>query len=1001
MEPQERHYNIHKLNIIFAVSSVVLLVSLIWLFADDYSRTWKDYQREFRALEIEKTRVKYDAAAHQLKEDQEYQTLRKELEEAQKSYQAGCVSADLEKEKTRLEAQRDLVSQQYKFAKAEYDALRYRQEAAAAHHEAGAVQSRQELDEAGQKLGQLKLSVEKAEEALQAKVQAVDSCAAALKDLQRKERSLTAKAKILDLKLAKIDPAKMSFINQMADIVRDLPVIDLANPNYKIEQIVLKDITEDINFTQVPKVDRCVTCHLGIANPDYQDAPQPFTTHPHLELWGGDNSPHPLEEVGCTVCHGGRGRGTDFVSAAHTPASPQQKKEWEEKYHWHEYHHWASPMLPMPYVEAGCFKCHSGQATIRGAEKLDLGINLIEKTGCYNCHFIEQYKDWPKPGPDLTKVRSKVSKEWAYNWIRDPHTFRSNTWMPAFFRQSNTSDPESVRRTDQEIQAVVHYLFEKSGSYGMKEMPSGADPKRGEEIVASVGCLGCHRIDPEEETTTRKSLRRDHGPSLRGLAEKTSVTWIYNWLKDPHRYNPLTRMPNLRLSDQEAADAAAYLASLNSGVYAGRVVPPIEEQAVDQMVLGFLTKFETTSAAQARLASMSLDEKLMYAGEKLIRNYGCFSCHNIAGFEKDKPIGTELTEEGSKSLERLDFGFVDIEHANYAWFKQKLLDPRIFDRGRIKPDDEKLRMPNFHFTEEEAEAVVTVLLGLVKERPVSKIVPRTAKNLYMEEGRKMVHLFNCQGCHVIEGEGGAVQPMVQEWLIRYDGRSETEAEALVKSFSPPNLVGEGKKVQAPWLFDFLHEPAAIRPWLKVRMPTYNFEARYLNAFVRYFSALDDQDLPFAPAVDTHLTPEELDAAEKLFSKNYLDCAKCHIVGDKMPDGSPENWAPNFALAKSRLKPQWIIEWLKNPQDLLPGTKMPTYFDPAYFEASGPDDVLGGDEHEQIRVLRNYLMTLTGSSSSRAPLPTLGAAAEGGAVVNESAVPPQPSAASEGGAASAP
>ena len=66
---------------------------------------------------------------------------------------------------------------------------------------------------------------------------------------------------------------------------------------------------------------------------------------------------------------------------------------------------------------------------------------------------------------------------------------------------------------------------------------------------------------------------------------------------------------------------------------------------------------------------------------------------------------------------------------------------------------------------------------------------------------------------------------------------------------------------------------------------------------------------------------------------------------------------HFALAKDRLKPEWIIEWLKDPQTLLPGTKMPSYYDPQYFDDAGPDDVLDGDENEQIRVLRDYIYTI--------------------------------------------
>ena len=95
----------------------------------------------------------------------------------------------------------------------------------------------------------------------------------------------------------------------------------------------------------------------------------------------------------------------------------------------------------------------------------------------------------------------------------------------------------------------------------------------------------------------------------------------------------------------------------------------------------------------------------------------------------------------------------------------------------------------------------------------------------------------------------------------------------------------------------------------------------------------------------------------------------------MPAGSPDSWAPDFALAKKRLKPKWIVEWMHNPQALLPGTKMPTYFDPQNFATSGPEDILNGDEEKQIKVLSAYLLTLSNSSQNQeqpktqAPAPT--------------------------------
>ena len=147
---------------------------------------------------------------------------------------------------------------------------------------------------------------------------------------------------------------------------------------------------------------------------------------------------------------------------------------------------------------------------------------------------------------------------------------------------------------------------------------------------------------------------------------------------------------------------------------------------------------------------------------------------------------------------------------------------------------------NFEFTDKEVEAIVSVLLGLVEEKAlVSKINPRTPRNLYVEEGQIIVREYNCQGCHIIENDGGAIQPMVTDWLMKYDDRGETEAAAISLSFSPPNLIGEGMKVQTNWLFHFIRNPEIIRPWLKIRMPTFAFTEAQTNIMIRYFNFLDD------------------------------------------------------------------------------------------------------------------------------------------------------------------
>jgi hypothetical protein len=62
------------------------------------------------------------------------------------------------------------------------------------------------------------------------------------------------------------------------------------------------------------------------------------------------------------------------------------------------------------------------------------------------------------------------------------------------------------------------------------------------------------------------------------------------------------------------------------------------------------------------------------------------------------------------------------------------------------------------------------------------------------------------------------------------------------------------------------------------------------------------------------------------------------------------------MAAQRLHPDWILKWLHDPQKLMPGTKMPTFYaDPE--ATDGPPDVLGGDDEAQMRALRDYVISL--------------------------------------------
>jgi hypothetical protein len=67
------------------------------------------------------------------------------------------------------------------------------------------------------------------------------------------------------------------------------------------------------------------------------------------------------------------------------------------------------------------------------------------------------------------------------------------------------------------------------------------------------------------------------------------------------------------------------------------------------------------------------------------------------------------------------------------------------------------------------------------------------------------------------------------------------------------------------------------------------------------------------------------------------------------------------MSADRLQPDWILAWLKNPAVILPGTRMPAFW-PDYPKSYYPQ--YSGSAEEQIRAIRDHLLTLRGGPSPK-------------------------------------
>src|SRR5216684_2825424 len=651
-----------------------------------------------------------------------------------------------------------------------------------------------------------------------------------------------------------------------------------------------------------------------------------FRTHPHR--WDLLIKTHNPETYGCTTCHGGEGAQTKGVM--------------HRKFrHGEDDHDWNDPLTDEvtvmgkkykgAFMQSKCDKCHVQDLNVPYAPLMASGKKLFIDVGCWGCHPHDQFNDLPRRGPTLTTIASKTTPGWLQTWISYPKAWRPGTRMPNFWPGAVDANavphpeghsPEQViaeqrKLRDSEVAAIVAYLWTNSEKAPLlvSTAPQG-DAAKGKETFETVGCKACHVA--EKGSATRRSeasSERDYAPNLWNVADKAQPEWIYSWVKNPKAMWPETKMPDLRLSDAEAANVTAYLLTLKSG----------EKYSEPRYGAGE-------------------QEKLAAQGKELIAKYGCFGCHNIKGFENAQKIGTELTEHGRKAVELLDFGDVRYftedpkHHQTYAnWVWEKLHVPRVFAYERVET-----KMPQWDFTDEEALAILTFLKGQTEEKMEPQyLAANTEQKQAIYRGEKLVFWNGCRNCHVVEKRGGKIRDQFNE-----DNQS----------FAPPVLTGEGAKVQPQWLFGFLKGPFDLRPWLTLRMPTFHFADPEATDLVHYFAATSNKSFPYLTAQADQPTGQRLKDVEQLFKE--LQCINCHVIGKLRPGQDPGSAAPNFLMAKERLRPDWIPPWLKNPQALLDGTRMPSFWDFSdEAHPTSPSQTFNRDAKAQIEALRDYLMHL--------------------------------------------
>lgn len=596
------------------------------------------------------------------------------------------------------------------------------------------------------------------------------------------------------------------------------------------------------------------------------------------------------------------------------------------------------------------------------------GKELFETKGCMACHSIGE-GDQQVGGTfaaNLTRVGDKANFDYIAHWIYNPReryapycpkekrdlTSEDYTrkGLPYVFDADHSKCPNdgaelqiqnmtvmpNFRLTEAEARDIATYLFSlgKGGNYQDASFMDDPNLKeQGRTLVKQYGCAGCHEIKGlEDEQRIGKELTTEGATPIERL-DFAMLTQPAEYGTDPTGLYPKGKewYDHKGFFDHKLNDPSVY--------DMGKEKEPKDRL---RMPRPFLTPewrnaLVTFLRGSVGAEGANVPPSLFYNPENrardiqegwwVVKKYNCMGCHNLQVGQKSvlstlplyqnedwRPqLPPQLTSEGAR---------VDPD-----WLLKFLLDPSLSgDTGLA----------------EAGRSDKTV--GSSPQRANETQFPTTAGN-NQQNGAGQA------GQNAQAGSNSSAPPQSGDKNNAQGGGGSGSSASTARSSN-----------QGPQFFK--PQPGldrnGIRPYLKARMPTFNFSPNELRTLVRFFMAISSQEEPYIKEKLEPMSDQEKLLARSLFTSQGAPCLKCHITGDPAHDKTAS--APNFLLASERLKPDWTFRWLLDPQQISPGTAMPSEL----FKREGERWVFNGPtpdafknyHRDHARLLVRYMFLMT-------------------------------------------
>jgi mono/diheme cytochrome c family protein len=214
---------------------------------------------------------------------------------------------------------------------------------------------------------------------------------------------------------------------------------------------------------------------------------------------------------------------------------------------------WWSKEFPAEPVPPMVFKRNAADSALREGTRVREGRLLFAQLRCSGCHDAtgvvppkgEGMPELAQTAPLFVELGSKFNENFLAHWINNPNAIRPHSLMPRVFSED---DPEKV---DQRAADLATYF----ASLGKRDdtAPSADDAPAGGTLFANLGCVACHTTPDFEGTDEFGRVPLSH------VKAKWQPKALTAFLKDPAKDYPHIRMPNFRLTDEEAGRLTSYL----------------------------------------------------------------------------------------------------------------------------------------------------------------------------------------------------------------------------------------------------------------------------------------------------------------------------------------------------------------------------------------------------------------------------------------------------------